>query len=339
MTQFLVAAVDGEMVCFAVARKSTSASLTLDHQWKGKTADYPTFIDALQNYLKQHELQPRDYPFSVAVAGVPRGDIISLANCRWMISVTGLRAFLRSEPLILNDFAATAWSLTGLDRTHLMNVGTHTPRPLAPSSTYLCVGTGIGLGVAALRTTGAGEVVVLESEGGHSSFAPQSDVDDLILAHLRRRYGHVSYERLLSEPGLQNIYGALSQRDGKTTPPPAPAAIIASARHRADPLAVETLSIFASTLGSFIGSTALTVGSWDGVFLTGDMLRELVPTLTKGEFRKMLTSKGRASKVLEKIPISCVTHVETRLLGAAAALAARTPASSVAEPALAVGAA
>ena len=336
MTQFLVAAVDGETVSVAVARKN--ASVHLDHQWKGRTADYPTFIDALQNYLKQHDLQPRDYPFSVAVAGVPRGDIISLANCRWMISVTGLRAFLRSEPLILNDFAATAWSLTALDRTHMMNVGVHTPRPLAPNSTYLCVGTGIGLGVATLRTTASGEVVVLESEGGHSSFAPQTDVDDLVLAYLRRRHGHVSYERLLSEPGLQNIYAALAQRDGKTAPPPAPAAIIASARHRVDPTAVETLSTFASTLGSFIGSTALTVGAWDGVFLTGDMLRDLMPILTKGEFRRMLTNKGRISKVLEKVPVSCVTHTETHLLGAAAALAARAPAASVAEPALAVSA-
>jgi glucokinase len=319
--QYLIAMIDGETVGFAIAQQNSS--LTLDKVWSGKTAEYPTFIDALQHYLKLNNLQPRDYAFAVAVAGVPRGDIISLANCRWFVSVSGLRAFLRSEPLILNDFAATAWSLTALDRNRLVAVGSRAPRPIAPGSTFLIVGTGCGLGVATLHIRPSGEVVVLESEGGHSSFAPQNAVEEAILPHLRRQFGHVSYERIISESGLQNVYRALAARDGKSNSVPEPQTILAAARQRGDPLAVETLKIFNGALGAFIGSTTMTVGAWDGVFLTGTMLHELLPALSMGDFRTQLTSKGRMSKLVENVPVAFVNYGETRLLGAAAALIAR----------------
>lgn len=322
MGQYLIAMIDGEAVGFAIAKKTTAA-LTLDKVWSGKTAEYPTFIDALQSYLKTHDLQPRDYPFAVAVAGVPRGDIISLANCRWFVSVSGLKAFLRSDPLILNDFAATAWSLTALDRGRLVAVGARAPRPIVPGSTFLIVGTGCGLGVATLHIRPSGEVVVMGSEGGHSSFAPQNENEEVILSQLRRQFGHVSYERIISEPGLQNVYRALLARDGRTGSIPEPSTIMAAARQRTDPLAVETVKVFTGTLGSFIGSTALTVGAWDGVFLTGEMLHEMLPALGVGDFKGQVTAKGRMSKLLENVPVAFVNYNETRLLGAAAALIAR----------------
>jgi glucokinase len=331
--------IDGERVGFAVARKGLS--LSLDKVWNGKTIDYPTFIDALQFYLRTHELQPRDYGFAVAVAGVPRGDIISLANCRWFVSVSGLRAFLRSEPLILNDFAATAWSLTALDRSKLMTIGTRPPRTITPGSTFLVVGTGCGLGVATLHITASGEVVVLESEGGHSSFAPQNAADDSIMPYLRRQFGgHVSYERILSEPGLQNVYRAFAAIEGKTVTAPPAAAILTAGRQRSDPIASETLKCFAGTLGSFIGSTTLTVGAWDGVFLTGSMLHELVTNLAHGEFRTALSAKGRLGKVLENVPVAFVNYSDSQLLGAAAALLTKHHELSPAEappPRLAIG--
>lgn len=336
MGEYLIAMIDGETVGFAVAQKS--ASLTLDKIWSGKTAEYPTFIDALQHYLRTNSLQPREYPFAVAVAGVPRGDIISLANCRWFVSVSGLRAFLRSEPLILNDFAATAWSMTAIDRSRLVAVGSRAPKSIQPGSTFLIVGTGCGLGVATLHIRPSGEVVVLESEGGHSSFAPQNETDDIVLSHLRRQFGHVSYERIISEPGLQNIYRALAARAGRNGPVPEPGAIQAAARQRNDPLAVETVKLFTGALGAFIGSTLMTVGCWDGVFLTGEMLHEMLPAIGMGEFRNQLTSKGRMSKLVENVPVAFVNYNETRLLGAAAALIARGEAVPGAAPASRVAA-
>jgi glucokinase len=318
---YLVAMIDGESVGFALAQKTTS--LHLDKIWHGKTADYPTFIDALQFYLKEHGLQPRQYECAVAVAGVPRGDVISLANCRWYVSIRGLSAFLRSEPIVLNDFAATAWSLTALDRSKLLPVGSQPPRPIQPGATFQVVGTGCGLGVATLHITRRGEVVVIESEGGHSSFAPQNELEEEILPHLRRQFGHVSYERIVSEPGLENVYRALAARAGKSGPAPTAAAIKVAARQRTDPLAVDTIKIFANALGSFIGTTTMTLGAWDGVFLTGEMLQEMLPALNAIDFRARMTAKGRLSKLLAEVPVAMVNYSETRLLGAAAALASR----------------
>jgi glucokinase len=316
----LVAMIDGETVGFAVAQHNNS--LSLENVWRGKTADYPTFIDAFQHYLRTNGLQPSDYAFAIAVAGVPRGDIISFANCKWFVSVSGLRAFLRSQPLILNDFAATAWSLTAISRTCLLPVGARQPGAIGPG-TFLVVGTGCGLGAATLHITAGGEVVVLESEGGHSSFAPQSAADDAIMPHLRRQFGHVSFERVVSEPGLQTVYRALAARDGKTGDAPDPARILAAARQRTDLLAVETMKVFTRTLGSFVGNAALTVGSWDGIFLTGEMLHRVLPTLTQEDFRATFTGKGRLAKLLENVPVAFVNSPDTRLLGAAAALQAQ----------------
>jgi len=318
---YLVAMIDGESVGFALAQKTTS--LHLDKVWHGKTADYPTFIDAMQHYLREHGLQPRAYECAVAVAGVPRGDIISLANCRWYVSIKGLSAFLRSEPIVLNDFAATAWSLTALDRNRLVPVGSQPPRPIQPGATFQIVGTGCGLGVATLHITRRGEVVVIESEGGHSSFAPQNELEEEILPHLRKQFGHVSYERLVSEPGLQNIYKALAIRAGGSVTVPTVGAIRAAARQRTDPLAVDAVKLFANALGSFIGTTTMTLGAWDGVFLTGEMLQEMLPSLNAIDFRARMTAKGRLSKLLAEVPVAMVNYSETRLLGAAAALASR----------------
>ena len=248
------------------------------------------------------------------------------------MSVICFRAFLRSEPLVLNDFAATAWSLTALDRQRLVPVGRFTPRPISAGSNFLIVGTGCGLGVATLHITASGEVVVLESEGGHASFAPQNASDEGLLPHLRRQFGHVSYERLLSEPGLENVYRAILARDSKSGQIPDANAIIAAARQRTDPVAVETLKVFASNMGSFVGSVTLTVGAWDGVFLTGEMLHELLPFLSQGEFRLQFAGKGRMSKLLENVPVAFVNYNETRLLGAAAALLAREHEAATPEP-------
>jgi glucokinase len=331
VSKYLVAMIDGAAVAFAVAEKR--ATLTLDKVWRGRTADYPTLIDTFQHYLKLHGLHPTDYPFAIAVAGVPRGDTISLANCRWFVSVSGLRAFVRSEPLVLNECAASAWSLVALDRSGITAVGAHKPKQLAPNSTFLLVASGTGLGVATIHVTAEGQVLVLESEGGHSTFAPSNPTEDELLIGMRQKFGHVSYERFLAEPGLGNIYRALAARAGNTGEPPAPEAIVAAARQRTDPIAAESLKVFTGVLASFLGSTTLTMGAWDGVFLTGDILHRMIASLAQAEFRSRLQAKGRMAKLLETVPIALLNPGETQLLGAGAALDTReTAKAAVGDP-------
>lgn len=319
MANCLLAMIDGASVGFAVARPG--GTVALDHVWHGSTADQPTFICALQDYLKTHGLRAGEISFALAVAGVPRGDVISLANSKWFVSVSGLRAFLRTEPLILNDYAASAWALTALDRGDIAPVGALPAQPIRPGGTYLVLGTGSGLGMATLHMTARGEVVVLDSEGGHASYAPQNAEEDRFLARLRAEFGHVSFERMLSGDAFGAIYKAV--RDpGATAPVPGTQSLIAAARNRSDPAAVRTMEIFVRTLAGFAGNACLTVGAWDGVFLVGDLLRSIAPFLTDQGFRRHFAAKGRLSKPLQAVPTAIVTAAEAPLLGAAAALLA-----------------
>jgi glucokinase len=321
MTTRLVCVIDGDNVAFAIVGEG--AELRPNSVRQFRTSDFPTFTDALQNYTRENRLETGDLPLGLAVAGVARGDVISLANCRWYISVSGIRAFLGHEPLIINDFAATAWSLAALEPRQLKAVGLVPPRPVAPGRIFLVIGTGPGLGMATLIIRADGSAVVLESEGGHASFAPQSEREDKLLASLRRKCGgHVSYERLVSNAGLQNIHNWLAEQGGRTGSP-APADQIIAAALRGDAAAKETADVFASALGSFAGSGVLTTGAWDGVLLVGPVLRQMLPLLDGPAYRNGFIGKGRMRKGLERVPTSFADSDNAGLAGAAAALMAR----------------
>jgi glucokinase len=320
VTDSLICAIDGENVSFALAGGASELGLEAVRHFR--TADFPTFTDALQSYAGANGIGGEALKLGLAVAGIAKGDVISFANCRWYLSVSGLKAFLRTDPLIINDFAATAWSLLWANEDAFMPIASPAPPLIRSGGTFLVVGTGVGLGMATLSVRADGSTVALESEGGHASFAPQSAAEDALLASLRRRFGHVSYERLLSHQGLQFLYSAVAERQGLRSEPPDPYAIIA-ASSRGDALARETVEIFASVLGSFVGNGVLTVGAWDGVFLVGDLMREMVPLLGRSRFRSQMAAKGRMARALERVPTSFARSEHSCLTGAAAALRAR----------------
>jgi glucokinase len=321
MAARMVCVIDGDNVAFAMVPEGSEPRLVSVRQFK--TTDFPTFTDALQSYTRANQVETGDLPFGLAVAGVARGDIISLANCRWYISVSGIRAFLGREPLIINDFAATAWSLVAVEPRQLKSLGGVVPRGAAPGRIFLVCGTGAGLGMAILIIRPDGNAVVLESEGGHGSYAPQSEREDKLLASLRGRFGgHVSYERLVSNHGLQNVHAWLHEQAGRPASTMAAEQIVAGAL-RGDPLARQTSDIFAAALGSFLGAGVLTAGAWDGVLLVGSLLRQMLPLLEGPAFRNAFVAKGRMRKALEKVPTSYAEGENTSLAGAAAALMAQ----------------
>jgi glucokinase len=123
----LVGAIDGETVSFALV-KGGEARLQAIREYK--TDQFPTFTDALQSYTKEHQLSTAGLPIGLAVAGVTRGDTISLPNCRWYLSVSGIRSFVAHEPLVLNDFESIAWSLAGIAPGRMKPVGPVAPRPV-----------------------------------------------------------------------------------------------------------------------------------------------------------------------------------------------------------------
>ena len=319
MTQ-LVCAIDGENVSFGLVADGDGRRLDAVRQFR--TSEFPTFTDALQAYARENRLSSAGLPLGLAVAGVTGGDVISLANCRWYISVSGLRAFLARDPLLINDFEAIAWSLADVDASRLTRIGIVPPRAAAPGRRFLIVGTGPGLGMASLSLGQDGRVTVMAGEGGHTSFAPQNVREDKLLAQLRARHGHVSFERLLAGSGLQHIHGAVMEAHGRPGVPPAAETIVASAL-RGDAMAAEAAEVFASVLGAFVGNMVLCTGTFDGVFLVSPLLRAMVPLLEKGGFRTALTGKGRMKKALELVPVSFAADDHARLHGVAAAMRAR----------------
>jgi len=317
--QKLVAAIDGETVSFGLVDAPCASPRAVR---AFRTADFPTFTDSLQAYLRDNRLAPTGLAFGLAVAGVTRGDTISLPNCRWYISVSGLRSFFAADPLVLNDFESIAWSLPGVDPVAIKPVGPVPPRPVRPGGRFLVVGTGAGLGVAILSVGASGRVHVAASEGGHSSFAPQNREDDDLLAWLRARHGHVSYERVLAAFGLQNIHDWLAATSGQTAGvSPTPETIIGAAQ-RGDGLAARAVTRFASILGSFVGNTVLTAGTFDGVFLVSPLLGAMLPFLKDDTFRAAMTAKGRMKRELDLVPVGYADGREPRLSGMAAALEA-----------------
>lgn len=322
MEQQLVGAIDGDHVAFALSNPGPGGRLTEVRRFA--TSAFPTFTTALQSYTRSVGLPVDGVDFCLAVAGVSRGDVISLPNCRWFISVSGLRAFLRSDPLIINDFAATAWALPGAHASQLVRIGPVAVENARPGGTYLIVGAGSGLGMAVLSVREDGQIIVVESEGGHASFAPENAQEDVLLAAMRRRYPHVSFERMLSRPGLENIYAILAQEEGRVlAAPPQAKQIIASAVTCMDPVAVRGGCLFVSILGSFVGNAVLSCGAWDGVFLVEPMLGEMLPILKSVEFRSQFAAKGRMERALQRVPTAWLSNDEATLMGAAAALKAR----------------
>jgi glucokinase len=315
----LVGAIDGETVSFALV-KSGEARLQAVREYK--TEQFPTFTDALQSYTRENQLSTAGLPIGLAVAGVTRGDTISLPNCRWYISVSGIRSFVAHDPLVLNDFESIAWSLAGISPDRLKPVGPTAPRPAQPGRTYLVVGTGPGLGTAVLAIGVDGTPRVFAGEGGHSSFAPQNADEDELLSALRARHGHVSFERLLANFGLQNIHAFVGERLGRQSDPPTAETIVAAAQ-RADAQSRTAVNLFASILGAFVGNAVLTTGTFDGVFLVSPLLGQMLPFLTDGRFRAAFVAKGRMRKSLETVPIAFADQHQARLEGVAAALRVR----------------
>ena len=221
---------------------------------------------------------------------------------------------------LVNDFAAVAhavaWAAPS-DFAHLCGPD----RPLPASGTISVVGPGTGLGVAHLWRGGGGECHVQPTEGGHVSFAPLDPVDDAILARLRRHHGRVSAERVVSGPGLVNLYICFSARRGITLTARVGAnEITRRALAGEDPVATESLDFFVKALGRIAGDTALTMGARGGVYLGGGIPPKILDFLAKPAFRQAFESKGRLSPFLKPIPVYVMLARDAGLRGTAVAL-------------------
>jgi glucokinase len=245
-------------------------------------------------------------------------------NLPWLVDGAELgKRFAISHVKLLNDLEATAYGLLELrpDEVEVLNAGS--PPPTKGAFALIAAGTGLGEGI--LYWDGV-RYRPRPSEGGHSDFAPNSDIEIELLRHLRAHYLHVSYERLLSGTGLHAIYEFL--RDTKKNEPTwlaeklrvgDPAAVIAEAglKKQAD-IAVQTLDLFASVYGAEAGNLALKALALDGVYVGGGIAPKILEKLRDGTFLRAFTAKGRYKRMMSGIPVRVILNQKTALLGSAA---------------------
>ena len=249
-------------------------------------------------------------------------------NLPWVVDgPTIAKQFGIPRVQLLNDLEATAYGLLWLrsDELEVLNVGN--PPKKRQALALIAAGTGLGEGI--LFWDGK-SYHPMPSEGGHADFAPNNDQEIELLRYLRSQYLHVSYERILSGPGLHAIYEFL--RDTKKNEPTwlaekikvgNPAAEIAQAGLQGQAeIAKQALELFASIYGAEAGNLALKALSLDGVYVGGGIAPKLITKLQDGTFMKAFLNKGRYKKLLSNMPVKVIMNQQTALLGAASVAAA-----------------
>lgn len=240
-------------------------------------ADYPTITDAIRKYLKDVKISRVNHA-AIAIANPVDGDQVTMTNHDWSFSIEATRRALGFDTLlVVNDFTALAMALPGLTDAQRVQVGGGTRRQ---NSVIGLLGPGTGLGVSGLIPADD-RWIALGSEGGHASFAPQDEREDLVLQYARKKFPHVSFERVCAGPGMEIIYRALATRDKKRVAASVDTVEIVERAHAGDALALETVECFCGILGAFAGSVALTLGALGGVYIGGGVALKLGELFTR----------------------------------------------------------
>jgi glucokinase len=315
----LVADIGGTNARFALAEADRAGRPQLTSVREFAVPRFGSLSQAASHYLAGlGATRPRRAV--IAVAAVITGDRIGITNNPWSFSIAALRQELGIDRIrVINDFAAIGMAVPHLQAAELAPIGNAPARPNPGGADRHCavLGPGTGLGVCRL-TLRQGRAAVIESEGGHIAFAPGSDYEIAILQYLMKRHARVSVERLVSGPGLQNLYAAVCAVEGADATTDTPDGITAGARLGADAACARTVELFCAILGSFAGDVALMYGAWDGVYLGGGMTGTLLPWICRGGFRQRFESKGRFSSLMQTIPTFAIAHAQPGLLGAGA---------------------
>jgi glucokinase len=264
----------------------------------------------------------RDLPraAALAVACPIVGEVLKLTNNPWVIRPGRLKQELGVEAVTLvNDFGAVGHAVAALGGEAFRHLA-GPDRALPEDGVITVIGPGTGFGVAHVLRRG-GQAHVIECEGGHIDFAPLDTLEDAILAQLRQRFTRVSVERIVSGPGLLNLYEALAAIEGRPVTIRDDKALWAQAMAGQDSLAAAALQRFCLSLGSVAGDLALAQGA-EAVVIAGGIVPRIAEALPGSGFAQRFTAKGRFETMMAGMPIKLITHPQPGLLGAAAAFAA-----------------
>jgi glucokinase len=278
------------------------------------TGDFASLSDAIEAYLAAEGVVQKPSRAVLAVAAPVTGDTVAFTNHPWRFSVYDLRKRHGFEQLrVINDFAANATAVPFLAADDFVQIGGGAVKADAPIG---LIGPGSGLGVGTLIPA-AGTFVTVQGEGGHVTMSAADAREAAVLDLMRTRFDHVSAERLLSGPGLINLYNALCELAGERAAPLTAAQITDPQIEAQEPRAGEARAMFCAMLGTVAGNLALTLGAGGGIYIAGGIVPKLVAAFAQSQFRARFEAKGRFSSYLAAIPTYVIMHPSPALLGAA----------------------
>lgn len=269
-----------------------------------ENADFTGVEGVLRVYLDHRRASDRPQRAALAIAAPIVGDGVQMTNIGWRFSQLELMHALDLKRLhVVNDFEAIAWSLPQLRSGDAAQIGGGAS---VLRTTMAALGPGSGLGVSGLVPAADGWAA-LTGEGGHVAMAATTREEQDVIALLRERFdGHCSAERVLSGPGLVNLYVALAQLAGRGQPTVNPEDVTNLAK-QGEPLARKTLAMFFAMLGTVAANLAVTMGARGGVYIAGGIVPRYIEQLRKSEFRARFEAKGRYRGYLAAIPTYVIT--------------------------------
>lgn len=312
-TRIVAGDIGGTNARFALAEVARGRVVSLGEPVVLPTSEHEGLPGAWRAYGEKLDA-PLPRQAALAIAGPITGGPVSFLNSHWVVHPDRLDSDLGLDrSVLLNDFGAMAHAVHALGSEHFTHVcGPNVPLPDRGAISVL--GPGTGLGVAVLQRKQGGPVI-LETEGAHIHYAPLNEIERRVSECVAAKYGRTSVERIVSGPGLGDIFRALCPDDARDD-----GALWEAAIQGEEPQLRQALDLLLDSYGAAAGDLSLAHGAL-GVALTGGLSNRLLPLLPSSGFHARFCDKGRYRERMEGIPVKLVTHPQPGLFGAAAAFA------------------
>ncbi|MBF0870718.1 glucokinase [Gluconobacter japonicus] len=318
MREIVAVDIGGTHARFAIASIEDGKVIELGEAVTLKCAEHASLALAWEAFGRSLD-QPMPKEAGIAVACPVTGEILKMTNNPWIIHPSQLAQRLHLDNFVLvNDFGAVAHAVAQVDSSFMQHLcGPNIDLP--PQGAITIVGPGTGLGAACLLRRGS-KYFVMETEGGHLDYPPLDDVEDRILKALRQRFRRVSAERIVSGPGLTNLYEVIAEQQGLPITLRDNKTLWQNAMEGSDTIAAAALERFCLSLGAISGDLALAHGA-QGVVIAGGLGLRLAGILGESGFAERFVAKGRFETMMSEMPVKIITHPQPGLFGAAAAYA------------------
>ena len=281
---------------------------------------YGNLIEIVKQFAEEHDVPPDRACFGIA--GPVRAGKVETPNLPWSVDAESIAGLLGlSSVTFINDLDANAYGIAALQDGDLEVLNQGVP-DLSGTIAVISAGTGLGESLAYWDGTCHRP---LPSEAGHADFAPRSGLETELLQYLQAEFGRVSYERIVSGPGLCNIYRffrdvhklpeAPAVVDAMRTVDPA-RAITSAARTGSCVICSKSLELFLNVYGAEAGNAALRFFATGGVFVGGGIAPQIIDMLRGSGFMAAFRAKGRLSPMMATIPVKVILNDRTALLGA-----------------------